>query len=308
MSTALHTHAVLRAFRLIQHQLVRIFVLCFLLYTIASGSALAALTIECPSSVYEGETFIASIYSDEKLDTVTFEFLGKKCRFKARQENGKFRAWVLLGFGLHEYQEGEFFDLKMETRSGSKVQNLKKTIYRKNKKYEEQRLKVNRKFVELSAKELKRHEQEQFKVKKALNKISPKRHFTLPLLKPVRGRTSSIFGLRRFFNGVAKKPHSGWDIAVAKGTPIQACADGTVVLTGNHFFAGNSVYIDHGHGMISIYMHLSKIKAKTGQFVRRGDTIGNVGATGRVTGPHLHWSVAILGELLDPSLLVAKEE
>ena len=73
------------------------FVLCFLLYTIASGSALAALTIECPSSVYEGETFIASIYSDEKLDTVTFEFLGEKVPVKARQENGKFRAWVFAG-------------------------------------------------------------------------------------------------------------------------------------------------------------------------------------------------------------------
>lgn len=181
---------------------------------------------------------------------------------------------------------------------------LRQSIKRTIKKYEEQWLDVDRKYTSLKDYELKRHHREQKLIKAAFAHVATARTFHLPLLKPVEGRTSSTYGLRRFFNKIPKRPHSGWDIAAPSGTPIMACDDGLVVLAGDHFFAGNSVYIDHGQGVVSMYFHMSRISVAEGQAVVRGQVIGEVGATGRVTGPHLHWGISVLGELVDPSLLV----
>lgn len=121
---------------------------------------------------------------------------------------------------------------------------------------------------------------------------------------PVIGRISGEFGKRRFFNKQPRKPHSGLDIAVPKGTPVKAPADGRVVLTNDFFFSGNCIYIEHGQGLISFYAHLDKIAVKDGQEVKKGEIIGQVGATGRVTGPHLHWGVSLNRAWVDPMLFV----
>ena len=141
-----------------------------------------------------------------------------------------------------------------------------------------------------------------------------KRHFDentwpdLVMHKPVDGPYSSHFGLKRFFNEQPRNPHGGLDIAAATGTPIKAPAPGLVVEAGDFFFNGNSVFIDHGQGVISFYCHLNDIHVKKGQRVERGDTLGEVGATGRVTGPHLHWSVGLNGTWVDPSLFMPDDQ
>ena len=112
--------------------------------------------------------------------------------------------------------------------------------------------------------------------------------------------------MRRYLNKKPKNPHRGLDFRSPKGSPINATAPGQVILVGNHYYAGNSIYIDHGNGVISLYFHLEKSLVKTGDRVIRGETIGLSGVSGRATGPHLHFSVSVQGALVDPEPLFEK--
>ena len=121
---------------------------------------------------------------------------------------------------------------------------------------------------------------------------------------PLTGPVSSPFGLRRFYNDQPRRPHGGIDIAAPEGTEIRAPADGLVIETGDYFFNGNSVFVEHGLGLQTFYAHMSRIDVEPGQRVARGEVLGAVGATGRVTGPHLHWSAGLNGTWIDPRLLL----
>lgn len=175
-----------------------------------------------------------------------------------------------------------------------------------DKQYETQHLTIkNKRKVNPNAEDMKRIGKERKKINAALAHWDDKFYATsLQLDLPVQGRLSSPYGLRRFFNEQPRKPHSGIDIAAAKGTPINAPASGKVILTGDFFFNGNSAFIDHGQGMITMYCHMDSIKVKDGQLIKRGEQIGTIGMTGRVTGPHLHWSISMNDARIDPNLIV----
>lgn len=175
------------------------------------------------------------------------------------------------------------------------------------KTYAEQRLEVpNQRHVEPEAEDLERIAADRARIDRALSTYSEHRLPQLRLGAPVPGERSSSFGLRRYFNGQARSPHSGMDIAAPAGTPILSPAPGRVLDTGDFFFNGNTVFVDHGQGVVAVYCHLSRIDVKPGDEVDAGTRLGLVGATGRVTGAHLHWGVAINRALVDPELLLGE--
>ncbi|WP_411565715.1 peptidoglycan DD-metalloendopeptidase family protein [Pseudomonas orientalis] len=173
------------------------------------------------------------------------------------------------------------------------------------KKYPEQRITLkNKSQVNPDPAQLKRIENELAVQIKAYRSFSPNLPSNLVLDKPVSGPLSSKFGVRRFFNGEERNPHSGLDFAVPAGTPIKTPANGKVILVGNYFFNGNTVFVDHGQGFISMFCHMSKIDVKVGQQLVRGAVVGKVGSTGRATGPHMHWNVSLNDARIDPAIFI----
>lgn len=175
-----------------------------------------------------------------------------------------------------------------------------------NKEYPAQHITVtNKHYVNPDAADTARYEKEKHLMDAAFKTFSTPSTPVTFFEKPSTAALSSGFGLQRFFNNEARAPHSGLDFAAKEGTPIQAPAAGTVILTGNFFFNGNTVLIDHGYGLITMYCHLSRIDVTQGDAVSKGTIIGLVGKTGRATGPHLHWSISLNETRVDPVLFIA---
>lgn len=177
----------------------------------------------------------------------------------------------------------------------------------KDKKYREQRITVsNNRHVNPLADDMTRITRELELQNAAYRQFSPNVPSNVLFDPPVKGPLSSPFGLKRFFNGEPRAPHSGLDFAVPTGTPVVAPAVGKVILTGDYFFNGNTVFLDHGQGLISMYCHLSVIDVKVGDTLSRGQVLGKVGATGRVTGAHLHWNVSLNDARVDPAIFIGQ--
>ena len=222
-------------------------------------------------------------------------------RVMTTMDSGKRLAIVGLPLGA---QAGTHH-LEAKTHQGAP---LRLAFEVEDKAYETQHITIkDKRKVNPEKRDMERIGREQKKIRAALRHWSDSDSVGLKFLKPVQGPYSSPFGLRRYFNEQPRKPHSGIDIAAPEGAPIMAPSAGTVIDTGDYFFNGNTVFIDHGQGLITMFCHMSRIDVEPGQQVSMGEIIGQVGMTGRVTGPHLHWGVSLNDARVDPMLFMPDE-
>ncbi|MDC9714958.1 MAG: peptidoglycan DD-metalloendopeptidase family protein [Gammaproteobacteria bacterium] len=210
---------------------------------------------------------------------------------------------VLMGIPLLEK-----LGKKSITVQGFSTQTLDFEVKKHN--YTEQHITLKgkkKKYVNPNLAHMKRINQERPILSKARVVFSTQTLSNGLFSRPVDGVTTSPFGLKRFYNKQARRPHTGLDYAGDTGTPIKAPADGKVILIGEYFFNGRAIFLDHGQGLISIYIHLNKHLVKQGQLVKKGEIIGEIGQSGRATGPHLHWGVYLNRTAVNPNLFLDKQ-
>jgi murein DD-endopeptidase MepM/ murein hydrolase activator NlpD len=211
----------------------------------------------------------------------------------------------LVGVDL-EKPPGEY-ELKVtgQTASGEKMSCSARVRVRKGR-FATEKLQVGKQFVEPSPEQIKRADDERQKLRDIFDRVTPERLWDGKFRIPLDGvTTGSNFGRRRILNGNPGSPHGGADLPGTTGTPVHATQRGRVVLAEELFFAGNTVVVDHGLGIYTLYGHLSEIDAKVGDALEAGAVLGKVGATGRVTGPHLHWGLTVVRARVNPLQLVS---
>lgn len=175
----------------------------------------------------------------------------------------------------------------------------------RDKQYEQEWITLkNPRMVNPTPADLERIAHDAKAMQAALAQRAPMMLADVSFVPPVQGRWSSPFGLRRYYNGQPRRPHSGMDIAAPEGTPVRAPASGRVVETGDYYFNGKTLFLEHGQGLVTMYCHLQRVDVEPGQMVQQGEIIGAVGQTGRVTGAHLHWSVSLNRTMVDPVLFL----
>jgi murein DD-endopeptidase MepM/ murein hydrolase activator NlpD len=275
-----------------------------LLVALATPAHAAVLSLDAPHSTGDGKPFVVTVTADVPGDVV-LDWRGQAVTVPMAAD-GTRAGWTgqaILAVPLDAKPGTETLRARVAGQPKAAAA-VTRAIAVVRAAYPEQRLTVEGKYVNPDKAALDRHEAERARVKAALALRTPERLWALPMERPVPGDVSSLFGLRRVFNGEPRAPHRGLDLRGEAGEPVNACAAGRVVLAENHYFAGNSVYIDHGMGVVSMYFHLSAMDVAPGQTVARGQVIGRVGSTGRVTGPHLHFGMAVLGDMVDPQVLL----
>lgn len=211
---------------------------------------------------------------------------------------------AIVGIPL-EATAGSRLPLTVE-HSGRAPATVKLLVGRK--RYATQRLTVKPGQVELSPEDLARYETERAHLSEMRKTFTGAAPQSLALVQPCDGPRANTFGQRRIFNGQSRNPHNGMDIPAPEGTPVIAAAEGRVLDVGDYFFSGNTVMLDHGQGFLTLYAHLSAVEVAVGDQVAAVARLGRVGATGRVTGPHLHFSVFLNSVAVDPGLFLPNQD
>lgn len=263
------------------------------------GGALIYSTSQ--DEVTNAQTILFEINS-EKLEApfskAYVAYLGTRYPFYKHPSKGKFDFYALVPTGY--YTKAQKKNAVIVTIiNGEKTYTSVPIMIRKGA-YKMERLKVASSKTTISKKDKARIKRENREAKKLYKTFTKKSYIKEAFVRPLESEITSPFGTKRMFNGVLKSYHSGTDFRAAMGTEITAANAGKVVLVKNRFFAGNSVIIDHGQGIYTGYYHLSQFRVKKGDMVKQGDVIGLAGATGRVTGPHLHFAVHVGGVGVDP--------
>ena len=249
--------------------------------------------------IKQGDVILVKVKSPAVLSSLSGEFDGKMVAFESK--NGR-EFSALIGMDLD--QKVQEYDLYIFAKGDGELNQRVLSFNVQSRNYKVERLTLPDKMVTYDDVTLKRIERESHSLAQIRQNVSMKRWWDGDFIVPVKGELTANFGARRILNGVKKKPHSGVDVKAYSGSRIRSSNGGKVVLVDNHYFGGKVVVIDHGHGLSTIYMHLSKILVNHGEELAKGDIIGLVGATGRATGPHLHWAAYLNGAKVDPSALL----
>ncbi len=266
-------------------------ILCLPYIVHAQGNTLKPEIIVEPTTPAPGDLFVVTVKNFR--GPLEGKFNGKKIYFNPSKETLK--AIIAVDY----FTEPGKYDLEISSH-GADFKQMVEVI---KKEYEVQQLTLPKHMVELSAKDEARAERDQRKME-AIWPIETSRSWTGDFINPLKGEIITPFGVRRIINKIPKSPHSGVDVRGHKGDKIIAPNNATVALIDKQFFAGKALVLNHGQGIYTMFFHLSKVLVKLGQSVKKGDVIALVGATGRATGPHLHWGVRVQGARVDPLELI----
>jgi murein DD-endopeptidase MepM/ murein hydrolase activator NlpD len=291
-----------------QTYLRNVLVPLLLLFLIVSGSARASAanwTVHAqPTRLVNGGPVLFEVKPPAKLESLSGSWLGHQVSFSF---NATSKTWYALAGVSLETAPGTYaIELSGETKAGKtpgqKISFTRKFTVAAGKYPKIQaKLSVESKFTEPSPEQQKQIEEGQQIKKDYLNRVTPEREWSGTFTTPANAEISDVFGSERIFNGKTFSPHLGLDFRVPSGTPVEAMNDGTVLLARPLYFEGNFVVLDHGQGLLTLYLHLSEFKVKEGDHVKRGQVVGLSGGTGRATGPHLHVAVRWQGTYLDPA-------
>jgi murein DD-endopeptidase MepM/ murein hydrolase activator NlpD len=248
----------------------------------------------------QGQALQMSYPAEADLAGVTVRWSGHAVPFTLRGD----RWLATVGVDLDSRPGEHAVDVTF-TYANGRTHVIREPVEVRAERYPTTELQVEERFVELSPEDQARADREAAETSAIYDTFTAERYWSDAFAVPVRGAADGRnFGHRRVFNGQPRAPHSGADLRASTGTPIYAANRGRVVLAKDLFFSGNAVFIDHGHGLYTTYLHLSKIDVAVGRMVEKGEQIGLAGATGRVTGAHLHWGVRLLDSRVDPFSLV----
>ncbi|WP_321414282.1 M23 family metallopeptidase [uncultured Desulfobacter sp.] len=268
-------------------------------------NATEPMVLAHPERVGIGQPFLVRLTSDQAFDRILIHWMDQEFAPSVSQWNGHHVAIAMLGTDVLTIKPGRQKFI-VRAWAGGKETVLHRSVKIIGRTYPRQELSLPSKMVTPPTVELERIKAERARTQKAKKTWSDQRLWRLPFHRPVEGSFTSVYGLQRVLNGTPKNPHQGVDFRAPVGTAVEAVAEGRVILVESHYYAGNSIYIDHGNGVISLYFHLSDFDVSPGDIVKRGQVIGRAGSTGRATGPHLHLSISVQGQLVDPVPLFEK--
>ena len=284
---------------------IKKFFIALIFVFFGAGISNAASWVNFPTSWDIGQAFAISITSNADYTEPTVTWKDRKIALNVEQGGAGKISYGLLGSDVRNTKPGAY-DILFEFIQDGKKYKASGRIILKARKYPQEHLTVNSKMVNPPKKELSRIRNESKLIGAALKTMTSVRRWTTPPQPPLANITlTSHYGFQRVYNGVPRSGHNGADIRAATGTQIRAPFAGTVILTGFHYYAGGSVYIDSGNGVITAFFHLSEINVKKGDKVSKGQIVAKSGSTGRVTGPHLHYSLILGGQFVDPIPLLS---
>jgi murein DD-endopeptidase MepM/ murein hydrolase activator NlpD len=275
----------------------------YLLVDLVPGSVTTAQGADGRYTGKQGEIIVVKVPVDDSATRMQGKFLGRSISFFPDTRLDEPKGFVgLLGIDLQD--EPGTHELTVELKTGEQNHTLRYSISVVKEKFHVEHLTLPKDKVDLDDKAVARWKAEQEQVKTALATDSQVKLWQPAFVEPVNGRRTGIFGSVRIMNGQPRNPHNGEDISAPLGTDVLATNDGIVRLTVEHFFSGKGIFVDHGLGFYSMYFHLSEVLVKDGEPVKAGQIVGKVGATGRATGPHLHWGVKLNGARVNPYVLL----